>query len=70
MSAGNDLLVTSIFGLAALCYLALSVRVSRAAVGSSNGAVSSFLFLIGLMVAGTAFSYQTEDANRRTRARR
>jgi PAS domain-containing protein len=61
---GNlDQYLTIGFGLTALLYLALAARVSRAAVGPSNRAISSFLFLIGLMVAGSAFSYNTANAN-------
>ena len=61
---GNlDQYLTIGFGLTALLYLALATRVSRAAVGPSNRAISGFLFLIGLMVAGSAFSHNTANAN-------
>ena len=63
LNGNQDLFLTIVFGLAALLYLALATRVSRAAVGPSNRAISSFLFLIGLMVAGSAFSHNTANAN-------
>ncbi len=49
-----------VFGLAAILYWALAVFVSRS---SSDSVIGFFLFLIGTMVAGTAFSYGTSDAN-------
>ena len=49
-----------IFGLAAILYWALAVFVSRS---SPNSVIGFFLFLIGTMVAGTAFSYGTTDPN-------
>ena len=58
-----DLVLPTFFGFAALLYLWLAVRVSRASAHSSNSAISYFLFLIGAMVAGSAFTYGTEDAN-------
>ncbi len=58
-----DLILPTVFGLAAVLYLWLAVRVSRASVDTSNSAISYFLFLIGIMVAGSAFAYNTTDAN-------
>jgi diguanylate cyclase (GGDEF)-like protein/PAS domain S-box-containing protein len=57
------LILPAVFGLAAVLYLGLAVRVSRESVGLSNNAISYFLFLIGMMVAGSAFAYDTTDAN-------
>ena len=51
------------FGLAAVIYLWLAIRVYRASADSPNSAISYFLFLIGIMVAGSAFAYNTTDAN-------
>ena len=53
----------AVFAFSAVIYLWLSVRVSRASQESSNNAVAFFLFLIGLMVAGSAFSFNTTDQN-------
>jgi len=58
-----NLILPPAFGLAAALYLWLAVRVSRASADSSNSAISYFLFLIGSMVAGSAFAYDTTDAN-------
>ena len=49
------------FGLASALYLWIAVRVSRALSDHSNNAVSYFLFLIGMMIAGSAFTYGTSD---------
>ena len=48
------------FAVTAVLYLALAVRVTRSAQ-HSNSVIAFFLFLIGCMVAGTAFSYGTQD---------
>ena len=58
-----DLMLPTGFGLAAVLYLWLAVRVSRASTESSNHAISYFLFLIGTMIAGSAFAYGTQDPN-------
>ena len=63
MIEGLDLILPTVFGFASVMYLWLAVRVSRASVGLSNSAISYFLFLIGMMVAGSAFAYNTTDAN-------
>ena len=63
MIDGLALILPTVFGFAALLYLWLAVRVSRASSGLSNNIISYFLFLIGAMVAGSAFSYGTVDAN-------
>lgn len=60
---GLELFLRPVFGLAALLYLGLSVYVARAAHLGSNSVISFFLFLIGVLVAGTAFSYGTYDTN-------
>jgi diguanylate cyclase (GGDEF)-like protein/PAS domain S-box-containing protein len=58
-----DLILPTVFGFAAVLYLWLSVRVSRASSDLSNNIISYFLFLIGMMVAGSAFAYNTTDEN-------
>lgn len=58
-----DLILPTVFGFAAVHYLWMSVRVSRASADLPNSNISYFLFLIGMMVAGTAFAYDTEDPN-------
>ena len=57
------LILPAVFGLCAVLYLWLAIRVSRASSESSNNMISYFLFLIGLMVAGSAFSYEATDLN-------
>jgi diguanylate cyclase (GGDEF)-like protein/PAS domain S-box-containing protein len=49
-----------VFGLAAILYWALAVYVTRS---SPNSIIAFFLFLIGTMVAGTAFTFGTSDAH-------
>jgi diguanylate cyclase (GGDEF)-like protein/PAS domain S-box-containing protein len=61
--ASLDLILPAAFGLAAVIYLWLAVRVSRASGDSSTNAISYFLFLIGTMVAGSAFAYNATDEN-------
>ena len=63
MIAALDLVLPTVFGFAAMLYLWLSVRVSRASSDRSNNIISYFLFLIGTMVAGSAFAYNTTDEN-------
>ena len=57
------LVLPAVFGFSAFIYLWLAVRVSRASAQSENNAISFFLFLIGAMVAGTAFSFGATDEN-------
>jgi len=51
------------FAIAAVMYLVLATRVSRSAGQHSNSIIGFFLFLVGALVAGTAFSYGTQDPN-------
>ena len=60
MVAALEIILPPVFGLTAVLYWALAVYVSRSA---PNSVIAFFLFLIGMMVAGTAFSYGTVDAN-------
>ena len=57
------LILPAIFVLSAIVYLWLSVKVSRQSTGSENNAVSYFLFLIGALIAGSAFSFNATDPN-------
>ncbi|HUD96658.1 MAG TPA: diguanylate cyclase [Woeseiaceae bacterium] len=56
-----DLLLPPVFALAALVYLWLAVRISRATAQSRSQVISYFLFLLGVMVAGSAFAYGASD---------
>lgn len=58
-----DAVLPAVLGFSAVLYLWLAIRVSRASEQSSNNAISYFLFLIGMMVAGSAFAYRTTDPN-------
>ena len=60
MYAALETILPPVFGLAAALYWGLAVYVSRSA---PNSVIAFFMFLIGMMVAGTAFSYGTTDAN-------
>ena len=57
----QNLLLPTVFGISAMIYLWLAVRVSRASAESENNAITYFLFLIAAMVAGSALSYGTSD---------
>lgn len=61
MLAGLDLILPSGFGFIAVLYLWLAIKVSRISDGESNNAISYFLFLIGMMIAGSAFAYNATD---------
>lgn len=63
MIAQLDVILPAVFGFAAALYLWLAVRVSRASTQTSNNAIAYFLFLIGMMVAGNAFTTNTTDQN-------
>lgn len=52
-----------VFGLAAILYLWLAVRVLRVAPHGESNSVSYFLFLIAAMVASCAFAYGATDQN-------
>ena len=56
-----SLVLPTALGFAAVIYLWLAVRVSRASAESENNAISYFLFLIAAMVAGSAINYGTTD---------
>ena len=56
-----NVILPTVFGFAAVLYLWLAVRVSRASMDSSNSNVSFFLFLIGIMIAGSGFAYDTNN---------
>ncbi len=60
MEALFESILPPLFGLAAVLYLGIAAYVSRSAPDSL---VAFFLFLIGIMIAGTAFSYGTTDQN-------
>lgn len=49
-----------VFAVAAVLYLGLAVHAARSA---PNNVISFFLLLIGTMIAGSAFSFGTEDPN-------
>ena len=56
-------ILPAVFGFTAVLYLWLAVRVTLASAENSNRTVSYFLFLIGIMVAGSAFSFGATDPN-------
>ncbi len=52
-----------IFAFAGIAYLWLAVQVSRESTDPATTSVSYFLFLIGAMVMGSAFSFGTTDSD-------
>ncbi len=52
-----------VFAVAALVYVGLALRVARTSPEYASNVIAFFLFLVGLMVAGTAFSFGTQDPN-------
>jgi diguanylate cyclase (GGDEF)-like protein/PAS domain S-box-containing protein len=56
-----DLLLRSALGIGALLYLLLAVRVARAGSQYGSSVIGFFFFLAGLLVAGAAFSFGTDD---------
>lgn len=63
MPENFDLFLRPVFAFAALIYLGLAIHVARSSAQNANSIIAFFLFLIGALVAGTAFSYGTEDIN-------
>ncbi len=60
----TDIVDTSLrlmFAAAAVGYLLVAVRVTRSSPQHANSVIAFFLFLIGIMLSGTAFSYGTQD---------
>ncbi len=60
MSASIETVLPMALAFAATVYLGLAVFVARS---SPRSIIGFFLFLLGIMVAGAAFSYGTDDAN-------
>lgn len=58
-----ELALRPAFAVAAVFYLGLSVRVARSSPQNANSIIAFFLFLVGVLVAGTAFSFGTQDPN-------
>ncbi len=58
-----DLLLRPTFAIAAAIYVGLAVRVTRSSPQHANSVIAFFLLLIGALVAGSAFSYGTQDPN-------
>jgi len=56
-----ETILPAVFAVATIAYLWLAVRVSRAPGQAATSTVSYFLFLIGMMTAGSAFAFNTTD---------
>ncbi len=58
-----DLILRPVFAVTALLYLGLSIRVARSSPQHSNSIIAFFMFLVGTLVAGSAFSFGADDPN-------
>jgi len=58
-----ELFVRPSLGIAALLYLVLAVHVARAGPKHGSSVIAFFFVLAGMLVAGAAFSYGTNDAD-------
>ncbi|MDH3552183.1 MAG: hypothetical protein OER22_06160, partial [Gammaproteobacteria bacterium] len=58
-----DFVVRPLLGIAAVAYLGLAVRVTRSSPQQANSVIAFIFFLVGALVAGSAFSYGTTDPN-------
>ena len=58
-----ELLLRPLFAVAAIGYVALAVKVTRSSPQHANSVMAFLLVLIGALVAGSAFSYGTQDLN-------
>jgi len=58
-----ELLLRPTFALAAAAYIVLAIRVTRSSPQNANNVIGFLLVLVGLLVAGSAFSYGTNDAH-------
>jgi len=56
-----DDILPPILAFTTVLYLWMAIRVSRASIESANNTVSHFLFLVGMMTAGSAFAYGATD---------
>ena len=58
-----ELFVRPLLAITAVIYLGLAVRVTRSSPQHANNVIAFLLFLVGALVAGSAFSFGTEDPN-------
>ena len=58
-----EVLVRSALVIAAVAYLGLAIRVTRSSPQHANNVIAFIFFLVGALVAGSAFSYGTTDPN-------
>lgn len=63
MFDGLEIFLRPVFAVAAVFYLGIAIHVGRSSPQNANSVIAFFLFLIGVLVAGTAFSFGTHDPN-------
>ncbi len=56
-------LLPTTFGFAGAMYLWLAIRVMRDGDETANPTISYFLFMVGIMILGSAFAFGTRDPN-------
>jgi len=57
------IVLRSVFAVAAIGYAVLAIRVARSSPQHANSVMAFLLFLVGALIAGSAFSYGTLDPN-------
>jgi hypothetical protein len=58
-----DASLPAVFGVGAVLYLWLAMRLSRSTNGESANSIAGLLFLIGIMLGGTGIWYNADDPN-------
>jgi diguanylate cyclase (GGDEF)-like protein/PAS domain S-box-containing protein len=61
MTEWLEIVLRPVFAIAAVVYVLISLRVARSSPQHANSVMAFLLLLIGMLVAGSAFSYGTDD---------
>ena len=61
MTEWLEIVLRPVFAIAAVVYVLISLRVARSSPQHANSVMAFLLLLIGMLVAGSAFSFGTDD---------